>query len=247
LIDRPHVEVPLHYPTSTIYTDDSGVKAGKSRLLVIGGIKVRRHGTLLRAIRHIREEADFPREFKFSGINRGSLSAYFALIDEIEKSDVHMVATVTHRPAGKGSADWRFYAEVATRLVRGSVNKQELVSVLMDHVSTPRDVAFEDTVRGMVNKRLGSTRVISAACLDSRCSDGLQVADLVASAIAFERRRLAEESGSANSNKARVVNRLKEAFGGIDLTDCRTDRVNIQTWNPPGPRLKIVPQRQEAG
>lgn len=239
MTEPPTLEVPLQYPTSTIYTDDSGVKAGGSRLLVIGGIKVRRHGELLRSIRHVRDKADFKREFKFTGINRGSLSAYFALIEELEKSDAHIVATATNRPPGRGSADWRFHAEVTTRLLRGAVNRHELVSVLMDHVSTPRNVAFEDVVRGKVNKRLGSTRVVSAACLDSQCSDGLQVADLVASAIAFERRRLSGESGSATSNKARVVNRFKDAFG-IDFADCRTDRVNIQTWTPT-PRLRMLP------
>jgi len=45
------VEIPLGYPTSTFYLDDSGIKAGGSRLLVIGGLKMRRHGQLLRAIR----------------------------------------------------------------------------------------------------------------------------------------------------------------------------------------------------
>jgi hypothetical protein len=107
-------------------------------------------------------------------------------------------------------------------------------------------VAFEDVVRGMVNTRLGSTRLTTAACLDSESSDGLQVADLVASAIAFERRRLAGESGAPNSVKARVVNRLKEAFGGVDLTDGRTDRVNIQTWTPT-PRLQVVRVPRKAG
>jgi hypothetical protein len=234
------VDVPLHCPTSTIYTDDSGVKAAGSHILVIGGIKIRRHGQLMRAIRHVREEADFRREFKFTGITRGSLSAYFALIDQLEKSDAHIVATVTQRPVGENAANWTFYAEVTTRLLRGNINRNELVTVMMDMVSTPRNVAFEDVVKGKINKRLGALRVTTAACLDSRSSDGLQVADMVASAIAFERRRVAGESGSANSNKARVVNRLKEAFGGIDLMDGRTDRVNIQTWKPTPARLHVV-------
>jgi hypothetical protein len=92
------VEVPLGYPTSTIYLDDSGTKAAGTRLLVIGGLKVRRHGQLLRAIRHVREQTGFGREFKFAGINKGSLSAYYALIDEMKKSDAHLVACVSHRP-----------------------------------------------------------------------------------------------------------------------------------------------------
>jgi len=139
---------------------------------------------------------------------------------------------VTHRPLKTERPTWLFYAETTAQLVRGAVNRRELVSLMMDDVSTPRDVAFEDVVRGMVNKRFGNTSVISAACLCSHSSDGLQMADLVASAIGFERRRLAGESGNANSPKAQVVNRLKAAFGGVDLLDHRGGRVNIRSYDP---------------
>lgn len=67
--------------TSTFYLDDSGVVAAAGKLLVIGGIKIRRHGKLMREIRHIRDRAGFQREFKFNEINKGSLSAYYAMID----------------------------------------------------------------------------------------------------------------------------------------------------------------------
>jgi Protein of unknown function (DUF3800) len=222
--------LPLDTRTSTIYVDDSGVKAAGNRILVIGGIKIRKHGQLLRAIRHVRDLSGFEREFKFSEINKGSASAYYAMIDELEKSDAHLIATVTQRPPGTGDSGWRYYAKITAGLLQGIVNRNELVTVLMDNVSTPRGVAFEDIVRGNVNRRLGAMRVVTAACHDSRSSDGLQVADLVAGAIAFERRRLAGESGKVDSTKGRIVQRLKAAFGLEELTDVRTDRVNIHTW-----------------
>lgn len=227
-----------------IYTDDSGVKAGGRRLLVIGGIKVRRHGALMRAIRQVRDQSGFNGEFKFTGINKGSVSAYYGMIDALEDSDAHLIACVTNRP-GVGEAGWRFYAEVTARLLRGNINRRELVGVLMDTISTPQGVGFDDVVRGKVNKHFDSTSIVSAACLDSRSSDGLQVADLVAGAVAFERRLVAGESGKPTSIKGRVVNRLKEAFGGVDLMDCRTERVNIQTWRP-SPSLKVVPDDRAA-
>jgi hypothetical protein len=102
---------------------------------------------------------------------------------------------------------------------------------LIDIMSTPRDVAFEDVVRGTVNNQLGNTAVVSAACLASHASDGLQMADLVAGAVAFERRLLAGESGSPTSNKAKVVSRLKDAFGVTDFTDRRGTRVNIKSYD----------------
>lgn len=237
------IEVPLWYPTSTIYLDDSGVKAAGSRLLVIGGIKVRRHGELMRAIRHVRDQSGFTGEFKYTEINKGSVSAYYAMIDALEESDAHLIACVTHRPPGAG---WKFYADITARLLRGNINRRELVGVLMDTVSTPQGIGFEDVIRHRVNKSFKSTSIVASACLDSKSSDGLQVADLVAGAIGFERRMQAGESGKPNSIKGRVVNRLKAAFGGVDLMDGRTDRVNIQTWTPK-PRLKVLKGQKQAG
>ncbi|HET8930053.1 MAG TPA: DUF3800 domain-containing protein [Acidimicrobiales bacterium] len=221
-------------PTSTFYLDDSGVLAAGSRLLVIAGIKIRRHGKLMREIRHIRDKADFRREFKFSEINKGSLSAYYAMIEALADSDAHLIACVAKRPHNSG---WRFYGSLTSQVVRGNVNRGELVGVLMDTISTPQHVALEDVVRGRVNRELKSTSVVTAVCLDSRCSDGLQVADLIAGAIGFDRRRTAGESGKVTSAKGRVVERLKSAFDVPDLGDRRTGRVNIHTWKePPPPR-----------
>lgn len=237
------IRVPARYPTSTIYLDDSGMKAGGSRILVIGGIKVRRHGVLLRAIRHVRDQTGFTGEFKYSEINKGSLSAYYAMIDALEESDAHLIACIARRPIG---ADWRFYAEITSKVLRGNINRRELVGVVMDTITTPQGIGLDDVVRGRVNKSFSATSVVTAMCLDSRASDGLQVADLVAGAVAFEQRMMAGESGKANSIKGRVVARLKEAFGGVDLTDCRTDRVNIQSWRP-RPRLNVVSGAKAAG
>jgi hypothetical protein len=247
---KESVAVPLGYPTSTFYLDDSGVLAGGSRILVVGGIKVRRHGELLRAVRHIRDQTGFRREFKFEGINKGSAAAYYAMIDALEKSDAHIVAIVGRAHDAKSERPaWLHYATLTAQLVCGSLNRRELASLLMDEISTPTDVAFEDVVRGMVNKRLDNTSVISAACLTSHSSDGLQIADLVASAIAFDRRRIAGESGKANSIKGRIVQRLKDAFGGVDLLDRREGRVNIHSHDRArqGPKpLKLVHGRQRA-
>lgn len=230
--------------TSTFYLDDSGVKAAAGTLLVIGGIKIRRHGQLMREIQDIRDQTGFRGEFKFSALNKGSISAYYAMIDALEASDAHMVACVAKR---RPNAGWRMYSNMTSAVLRGNINRNELVGVLMDVVSTPKGVAFDDIVRGHVNRSLGATAVVSAVCLDSRCADGLQIADLIAGAIAFDRRLIAGEAGKRESMKGRVVARLKSAFDVTDLTDCRTDRVNIHTWTARETTKLHVVQGRQAG
>ena len=69
-------------------------------------------------------------------MNQGVLSAYYSLIDELEKSDAHLIATVSKRPS---TADWNFYEKLHAGLIRGNINKNEHVGVLLDMVSTTRE------------------------------------------------------------------------------------------------------------
>ncbi|MEZ5167857.1 MAG: DUF3800 domain-containing protein [Acidimicrobiales bacterium] len=231
-------------PTSSVvYLDDSNVKASGKSVYVVGGIKVRRHGELMRVVRHIRDQTGYRGEFKFSHLTKDSLSAYSALVGALGESDSRLVACVTSRPP---RADWSFYADVASRVIHGNTNRSEKICAMLDLVSTPRDVAIEDDVRSRVNKLLGSNGLVAAVCLDSRSCDGLQIADLVAGAVAFDRRVAAGESGSASSPKGRLVLRLKSAFGIADMSDCREGRVNILTLDRRQPRVSRLPHR-EAG
>ncbi len=229
------VIVPLGYPTSLIYVDESGSRASASNFFVIAALKVRQQGKLARAVLNVRERNQFFGEFKFSAITRGALPAYYDLVDCLEDSELRIAACVADRrvfdPFRGKQPVWRVHAEVTTQLLVGCINKRELVTALLDVISVPTGSSLEDTVRQRVNRRLGSTVVVSAACLDSKSSDGLQLADLIAGAIAFERRRTTGESGNPNSSKAKVAKRLCAALGS-DLTDGKGRRVNIATYNP---------------
>lgn len=102
----------------------------------------------------------------------------------------------------------------------------------------------------MTNQRLRATSVVSAVCLDSRTSDLLQVADLVAGAIAHERRRAATGDTSPRSYKGKVAQRLATAFDRPGLADGRDARVNIATYRGRGatrPPLKAVKRSARAG
>jgi hypothetical protein len=199
----------------------------------------------VRAIRDIRDRYDFRDEFKFSKITRGSFSIYCELIDALEGSDARIAATVVDRVVGadpfKGdSPSWVAHARVTSRLLVGIINRRELACALIDEVSTPRGYAFDDTVRGMVNRRMKATALVSAACLDSRCNDGLQLADLIAGAVAHQRGQ-ENMTASATSHKGKVAARLATAFGVNSFgNDVRSSRVNVATFTS---RVTQNPQR----
>jgi len=235
---RPAVQVPLDYPSSTIFMDESGSRANSSRFFVMSAVKVREVGQLLRAVRTVRDRNRFASEFKFSEITQGSICAYYDLIDQVADSDAHLAACVVNRDVfdpfhGPGTDPWRVHADVAAQLLIGCINRRELVGLLMDGLSTPTAVSLEDVVRQQVNRRLGATSIVSAVCCDSKTNDGIQIADVVAGAISFDRRRQLGHDGRRDSKpsspKAKVARRLMEAFSLDDFSDDRQGRINIAT------------------
>ncbi|MEE6273479.1 DUF3800 domain-containing protein [Georgenia sp. MJ206] len=219
-----------------LYIDESGSKGSGSAFFVMGLVKTRRPGDLARSILAVRDKHRFRPEFKFSNLTRGAEPVYMDLIDVLADSDVHIGAYVFDKgrydPFPHGPT-WRVQATAAYQLVVGNVNRRELVSVLLDGIATPEGTALDEEVRRRVNGRFKHTTVVTAVCLDSRSTDGLQAADLVASAIAFERHMWAGESkrppGDLATPKARVARYLRRAFDLDSMEDIRTDRVNIYT------------------
>jgi hypothetical protein len=138
------LRVPLSFQTSVVYIDESGV-ATKEPIFVVGALKVRRHGQFIRAIRAVRERTGFEGEFHWSTVSRGTLPAYFDLIDTLANSDAHFAATVVDRirynPADNWPSLWEAHAQVVSQLLVGCINRSELVGVLMDTITTPSDVA----------------------------------------------------------------------------------------------------------
>lgn len=226
------VLIPAEYPCATFFVDESSARSSSGSFFVLGAVKLRKPGKLLRAVEHIRDSHEFDGEFKFNRISRGKLTTYYKVIDALEESDAHIAACAvdlskTTNPFKCKDPEWMVHARVVAKLLVGNLNSRELGAAILDRRSTPVGVAFDDTVRAMVNKRLKSVGLVSAVCADSNCTDGLQLADLVAGAVAHQRR----SDSSANSHKGRVAARLAAAFG-VDsfATDQRNTRVNVLTY-----------------
>lgn len=227
------VHVPPKYPTATIFVDESATKASAGRFFVVGAVKARKAGQLLRAVQDLRDRYSYSEEFKFSKITRARLPMFSELVDLLEQSDAHIAAsivdgTMRDDPFGGPDPQWVVHARVTAKLLVGIINKRELAAALVDKVTTPRGFAFDDTVRDMVNTRMKATSLVAVTCADSRCNDGLQLADLVAGAVANHCGQSAS-TAKPSSHKGKIAGRLAAAFGVPNLRDVRTERVNIAT------------------
>jgi hypothetical protein len=115
-------------------------------------------------------------------------------------------------------------------LVVAVLRPDELLSVMADNYSTPDHVLFEEDLRAAVNRQLRRLAVVSVCRLDSRSSDGLQVADLLTSAIAFEFRQAQGLASSAA--KADLAAHVRQALGAPScLTGWRNSAHSVAIYD----------------
>jgi len=228
--------IPANHPCATFFVDESTAKESAGSFFVVGAVKLRKPGTLLREIQTIRNDLGYDKEFKWSTITAGRLTAYFRLIDALWESDARIAASVVElssngNPFSGNQPEWKAHARIAAQLLIGNLNNHELGTVWLDERSTPAGVAFDEVVRNMVNQKFGSLGLVSVVCADSNCCDGLQLADLVAGAVAHQRRA---QKGKV-THKSKVAARIATVFEVPDFgQDQRTDRVNVMTVKSSG-------------
>lgn len=219
--------------SSTFFIDESGAKASSGNLFVVAGLKIAHPGRLQRKIEALRDSSGFTHEFKFSRINRDRLPVFRRLVEAVGESEIRLIGSVVNRseptnPFKCGDEEWQVHARVAAQLVVGNLNQGEHGAVILDHRSTKPNVSFGDTVKGMANRRLEMAGIVSAVTIDSQANDLLQVADLIAGAIANHRARHGQHEKL--SHKDRVAADLAMAFGVPSFqSDIRQGRVNVMT------------------
>lgn len=124
---------------------------------------------------------------------------------------------------------WEQQAHMAALLIKGNINRGELVNVFLDLVQTPRGKSVAESVKNEVNRSIGSRCVVEAYDVNSEASDFVQLADVVASSISYERRHGTMDEARKNSPKARVAARLRRALELDSFDDIQAGKVNIVT------------------
>ncbi len=132
----PAITVPLRYPVSSIFVDESGSGPSANEFFVVAAVKVREPGKLARAIRAVRDLTGYDGELKFSRITRATVPVYGELITALEASDAHLAACVVqadiYNPFKRRKHPWEVHAEVTSQLLVGCINRRELVGVHLD-------------------------------------------------------------------------------------------------------------------
>ncbi|QXT62718.1 DUF3800 domain-containing protein [Tessaracoccus palaemonis] len=227
--------LPDDVPVSTIYIDESGARNSRGGFFVLGFIKVREPAKLDREIRHLRQKHKFFSEAKFGSINRDHVLFYYDLVELVAEADVRVGGSVYDSTAAFAARKetWRTQARMSAQLIAANINKGELVNAVIDLVQTPQGASLARVVHADVHRKLGHRALVACYDMDSQSTNLLQVADVIAGAIAYERRQWAgstpEPPMSNDAPKGKVSARLRRALELDSFADAREGKVNILT------------------
>jgi|GEM_PF-475624 len=205
------------HPTVTGFLDETG-SISNDRIFGVGLLMLRPASPLLRRIQKFRDKHHFYSEIKFFEVKGLQLDLYKRLVDEVFSviPKIEFYCYIADRniadPIVRWVTPWEAYLKLAEQLVIASIHPTELVALMADNYSTPDNVLFEEDLYSNVNRRLNRLALVSVVRLDSESSDGLQIADLLTSAIAFEFRAEAG-LGSTDSAKGQLSQYVRNALG----------------------------------
>jgi hypothetical protein len=238
--------LPVHHPTAMIYLDESGV-IKTDRFFGIGCLKVVDDAALRRSLHGQRQRLQCGDEIHWSAFNKASAAqgtlfdlAVAAIDSFFDLDGASFCCAVADRQNGDlvGSyrSSWTAYEALSVQALDRTVGVEEVVSVVADHVDTPKNIRFEDAVKRELNhsrKRLAITTLTRA---HSHAMDGLQLADLLLGAAMFDFRR-GSDLPPAKSQKAQ-------------LCDYLLDRCGVPSFRPSGKevagKIKVEMRRRRA-
>ena len=230
------VSLKRGHPVATAFLDESGIISA-DRFFSIGMVKSAKAPKLLRSIQKLRDQMHWYDEIKWYDITKDSIATYKQIIDVCfsDPTLLEFYCFVADRsvadPITRFGSQWDAYGKLAEQLVVASAHPDELMAIMADNYSTPDHILFEEDLRAAVNRRLGRLAAVSVVRLDSRSSDGLQIADLLTSAVTFEFRQNAGLA-SAKSPKGQVATYVRKSLGCRSaLTGWRNSRHNTAIYN----------------
>lgn len=235
--------LPSRVRSASVWLDESGSPQTASRCFVIGALKTRHADDLARSLKAVRESHHhYTDELKFGRIKDSNYRIYGDVVDVLEASDARLGVLVVDgaikNPFSKNHAKWETHADITSMLISGLAIRDEVLTVAMDIVNTPPQISMGSLVKRKVNGQLGRTCVVTALSLDSKSTDLLQAADLIAGAVFHQR----FHGGNAASEKMKVAKRLALAFGTESFAeDFDAPRIKVQTLGRPLQRRTGVP------
>lgn len=221
--------------TKFCFLDESGSLSPKTApFFTVGLVKCSQPYYLYSKLLYERDKRNFHDEMKFNKLSRRNIDfAKFAIESFLDTKSVWFYSYTLDKHGNyfqreSHSSPWIAYEDISIRLSESALSANEILILLADHVTTPKNIHFEVNVKRKINKRAGRLAMAGVCRFDSRGNDLLQVADLFIGAINYDLKMATNIIGKGDRHKKELVKFIKENLGAKDFTNgFRNRKFNI--------------------
>lgn len=202
--------------TSFCFFDETGLlRSARDPFFAVGMIKCVDPYKLYSKIKNIRDKYHFYDEMKWSWIyykNAPFINEFINIFyNELGASFSCTVFRKNELDLQKyfSSDLWIAYESFTVMELEGNIDKNEIVAVLADDLSTPANLEFEKHVRDIINKKFGRLTVHGICRVYSKGVELVQLADVILGAIIYDFKLKDNLILNPSKAKRKVLNHLK--------------------------------------
>ena len=224
--------------TPFVFFDETGSLNDKiNRFFCLGMVKCMQPFYLDSRIREIRQKHHFYDEVKWNTLSKAKFSVIKEIIEAVfETPGIYFSCIVINKDNIKfeedfGSNPYKAYEVFTEILLKQSIDENEILTVLADFVTTPKNIKFEVDVKHNLNESLDRLAVGGIHRVDSKGVNIIQIVDLFIGAVVYcYKKDLKLVSGDKNKIKILnlILNKLqkKDFAGGVS-----TKRFKVFEYN----------------
>ena len=112
---------------------------------------------------------------------------------------------------------WLAYEQITLKLLDAALSNQEIIVLIADYVTTPRNIRFEVSIKKNFNAEKKRLALAGVCRFDSKSNDLLQLVDLLIGAITYDI-KFAKRLVDGSKYKIEVVEYLKSKLGTETFT-----------------------------
>jgi len=206
--------------TKFCFLDETGsLNNSADPFFTVGLIKISQPYYLLNKLNYERQRQNFYDELKFNKLSRRNVNfAKYAISALLDTRSTYFYSYSADKEGDYfrrefGSNPWTAYQQITIKLLKAALSTKEILILLADYVTTPKDIRFEVDVKKQMNSSFGRLVLAGVCRLNSKSNDLLQLVDLIIGAISYDLKISAGSIKGTDKNKVDLLNFLKMNLG----------------------------------